>query len=325
MLMLYFSYSIINGGIIIMDQEIKTTGENEPDEAPKPADITDPFEMVDPVNVPEPTDTVEPASVSQPNDMSEPTEKPQSFDMVQPIASPELTNMAESTEVSQSTDVTKPVEDVVPSTEAQTAKPAKKHMGKMILMILLILVIIGAAVGAYFWRDKIANDLEKQKDASITTLNATNETIKTQLAAEIAKNAVATGQTGASSTAATAPSASVAESIKSSVTSGNTAALEGYMAASVNVITAGSEGVGIKTPTQAATSVSTFITGATSPWNFSLTASILSSYGNGAYKQYFPSTAIVGKSANNKVVSFSFDHSAKINTVFLAANESLLQ
>jgi len=207
---------------------------------------------------------------------------------------------------------------------AQQVKPAKKTRRKTILLGLLIAVLlVAAAGGSYWWRDKTAKASENRQTADISALQQTTANLKKQLAAEIAKNA----KTAAPACVAKAPGATTIDNIETSITSGNTAALEGYMAASVNVITAASEGLGAKTPTQAVTSITNFISSDTSSWdyNFSLPAASLATYGKGSYGQYFPGTAVVGKATNKKVISFSFDCNTKISTVFFAANEDLLK
>jgi cytoskeletal protein RodZ len=201
----------------------------------------------------------------------------------------------------------------------------KEDSTKVIIYGLLILILLGVSVSAsYWWRDKTANEFEKQQNTNITSMQKTITSLEKQLVAEKAKNA---GTATANKTVCTAvsPSASVIESIKASITSGNTAALEGYMATSVNVILAATEAYGPQTSAQAVSDITHFISDATSPWDFALSASILSSYGQGGYSQYFPNIAVVGKSANKKVISFSFDCNAKISTVLLASNENILE
>ena len=213
-----------------------------------------------------------------------------------------------------------------PIEEVQNVKPAKKPILKTILLIVGILVLAGlAAGGAYWWRDKTASDFEKKQADDTSSLKKTIASLETQLAD--AKNQL----NGVSDTDVTceskSPTDTVIGSIKASITSGNTAALEGYMAASVNVVLAASEGIGSKTSSQAVASISDFISKDISSWNydFSLPASVLSSYGKGSYSQYFPGNAVVGKAANKQVISFSFDCNAKISTVFMAASEDLLK
>lgn len=198
-------------------------------------------------------------------------------------------------------------------------KSAKKSHGKTILVIILILLLAAAGAVAYWWRDKTANDSAATQTASITTLNARVVTLQAQLAA--ANSAAPTSNTGCTPIA---PIATTIESIKASITSGNTAALEGYMADSVNVVLAASEGIGTTTPTQAVSSITNFITSATAPWNFALAPAVLTQFKAGDYSQYFPTIAVVGMSANNKVISFGFDCNGKISTVFLAPTKDLL-
>jgi len=56
-----------------------------------------------------------------------------------------------------------------------------------------------------------------------------------------------------------------------------------------------------------------YLDNATDPWDFALPAATLAAYQTGGYKQYFPTTALVGKSANKYVVSFQFDSNGKIS------------
>ena len=47
-------------------------------------------------------------------------------------------------------------------------------------------------------------------------------------------------------------------------------------------------------------------------------------YQAGDYKSYFPNGALIGKSANNYLVSFTFDSAGKISGVFMVADADLL-
>jgi uncharacterized protein HemX len=224
-------------------------------------------------------------------------------------------------------DEVKPTEEEKPFEENHETRQTKnkKTFIEIILFVLVMLIAVGASAGAaYWWRDKTANEFETKQKANMTSMQETITSIGKQLAIEKAKNAGTPTENQVVCTPVS-PSASVIENIKASITSGNTAALEGYMAASVNVILAATEVYGVQTPTQAVSDVTHFISDATAPWDFALSASILSSYGKSDYSQYFPNIAVVGESANKKVISFSFDCNAKISTVFMAATEDLLK
>jgi|GEM_PF-647071 len=201
-------------------------------------------------------------------------------------------------------------------TPVAVEKPkAKRNLIKTISIILLVWLIIAAPVGAYLWRDKVAYDDNQKKEAEIASLNAKVTDLQSQV------DALSAAQSGACSEVK--PSTSVLENIKASVVVGNTQPLEGYMASGVDVILAASEGIGETTPSEAVKNVTDFIENA-GTWNFELDASTLASYANGDYKKYFPSTAVVGKSTSGKVISFSFDCTAKIGTVFLSTTEDVL-
>lgn len=212
--------------------------------------------------------------------------------------------------------------------EEKITKPAKTTRRKTILFyLLMILLVTTTASAAYLLRDRSAKSAEKQQADTITTLQQIKTDLEAQLVAEKAKNTSASDVANQTTCNPKSPSTTTVDNIKASVTSGNTVALEGYMASSVNVIIAASEGIGAQTPTQAVNDLTTFISSDNTSWDydFSLPASILSSYGKSSYGSYFPSTAVVGKASNKQVISFSFDCNSKVKTVFLASSEDLLQ
>lgn len=236
-------------------------------------------------------------------------------------------NEFEPTSIAQPNKTVQPVDVSQPIDETEKTKPVQKSKKpiKILLIVLFVLALIGLIAGATYWlRDKTANEANAKQSAEISTLEKEIASLKKQIAKSDASvtNITTTNQTTCSSKS---PTAATIENIKLSITSGNTAALEGYMATSVNTIMAATEGIGPSTPAVAVSTITSFIKNATSPWDFALSASILSSYGKGSYKQYFPNNAVVGKSANGKVISFLFDCNAKINTVFMAPSENLLQ
>jgi hypothetical protein len=191
--------------------------------------------------------------------------------------------------------------------------------GKMIMLLMAALFLLAGAIAGYMYRDGQAKkDLDAQK-AKVSTLEAKNTKLVSDLAAANKEDSTST------TTAGVRPNQATLDSISAAITSGNTAALQGYMASSVNVIRAGTDGPtnGARTPAQAVGDVD-YVKNGTAPWNFALPAATLATYQSGDYKKYFPTTAYVGKSANNYVISFQFDSNAKINGIFMSVDASLL-
>lgn len=211
----------------------------------------------------------------------------------------------------------------MPQEIEKTQKLAKspKNWKKVLLMSLMSLVLLGAGASAgYYWRDKDAKSQDKKSQAENTSLKEKLAKSEKELAA--AKKTTTTTTT--TDSACVAPTASALDNIKASITSGNTAALEGYMAPSVKVIIAASEGIGDRTPAQAVGDVAYLNPGGTNTWDFALPAATITNYQAGSYKQYFTSGALVGKAADGHVVSFQFDCKGKISGIFMAASADLL-
>lgn len=204
----------------------------------------------------------------------------------------------------------------------KTNKKSNMYMSKKTIYILIAIVVLAAfAAGAFLIRDKMANDFEKTQSDNISTLEKANNDLNTQLATERSKNAILT-----TNSTSVAPSADVIASIEAAITSGNTSALTGYMAASVGVVNSAVYVSPYATPDQAVSFLSDFLAsgGNTSlNYNFSLSASTLATYrSNALFNQYFPNNAIIGKSDQGKVISISFDNKSKISTIFYTSSES---
>lgn len=215
----------------------------------------------------------------------------------------------------------KPVDD----TKKITPSKNKNSLSKALMLGLFVLIIVGVSASiSYWWRNETAREFEKKLDSNIASLKKTNKDLSGKLAAEKAKNSVSSVDVQTVCTPVS-PSISVIDSIKASITSGNTAALEGYMATSVQVILAGTKSYGAQDTNLAVFDITNFISGATSPWDFLLPVSVLNLYTQGSYKQYFPDIDVIGRSVDKKVISFSFDCNAKINAVLLAPDEDLLK
>jgi hypothetical protein len=203
---------------------------------------------------------------------------------------------------------------------SKRSKSLKSGSAFGLIVIILLVWSMMTAAGAYLLRDMIATENERVQNSDIESLREELKNVNDQLIEEKAKNL-----SGYNSQvcAAVLPSSSAIENIKASIMTGNTAVLEGYMANNVNVILAASEGVGEVGRTEAISNVTNFVSDSINTWDFSLSESELESYRSGDYNQYFPAVAVVGKSTNNKVISFSFCGD-KIDTVFLASSFELL-
>ena len=193
------------------------------------------------------------------------------------------------------------------------------HIARNIfLFILVIILIIATAATAYFYRENKAKKQLQEKQASISQLEQKVSDLQKQLT-----DAQKTTATSTANTTATVPSTATLDNIKAAITSGNTAALEGYMAPSVTVIIAASEGIGTRTPMQAVSDLSYLKN--SKNWNFSLDAATLKLYANGDYKAYFKANSLVGKASDGHVVVFNFNDQGKINGIFMAVNDDLLK
>lgn len=196
----------------------------------------------------------------------------------------------------------------------------KNDLAKMVVTIVVVLVLVaGSAGSAYWWRGRSALSYEKKQAADIASLRKDKANLTTELAAaKGAANATA-------ACTAKAPDASTVENIEASITSANTAALQGYMASSVADVYAASDAIPPKAPADSVSDISSFVTDQiTGVWSFPVDAGTVATYRQGSYGQYFPSIAVVGSSTRHRVISFAFDCSGKINTVFMAADDAVL-
>jgi uncharacterized protein (UPF0333 family) len=195
-------------------------------------------------------------------------------------------------------------------------KPKKlkiKQEGFAPLEALLLLVIV-SVIGFASWYV-----ISSKNSAN----NSYNHAASVNTAAKNAAKKSTTKTTPVASPSASPITAALKENAAAAIDSKNTAALEGYMASSVNVVVAGSEHNVNDTAVQAVTELDYF-KDSVSPWNFSLDAATLTSYKNGFYGQFFGTNTIVGKSTDGMVVAFGVNGAGKIDKVFMVAQASLL-
>lgn len=92
--------------------------------------------------------------------------------------------------------------------------------------------------------------------------------------------------------------------LRDAITSGNTAAIEGYLADPVTLIIMSSECCGELRPAAAVAELP-YVTSAPGPWNFSLPAATIAGWRtNTYYGRLFTGDEVVGRAADGTIVSF---------------------
>lgn len=210
-------------------------------------------------------------------------------------------------------------EEAVDTKNKQRPEKAKGSKKTQIISVLLVLFIIATAAlgGLSYVVNRNAKSQQKTDREKLEKLEKEKNALADKLKKATEESSTKSGDT------ATTPSTSDLENIQAAISSRNYAALEGYMADSVNVIIAASEGIGDRTPTQAVADM-VYLNNGTDPWNFSLPAATVTAWACGDYASYISVDGLVGKSANNYVVAFMFDDAGKISDVFMAASADLL-
>lgn len=116
--------------------------------------------------------------------------------------------------------------------------------------------------------------------------------------------------------------------IVDAMNSGNTAALEGYLAPTVHITYAATEDEGdVSDHVLIINNLTNFVAGFPT-WDFNLPASLVDQYANDpdtfpSYADDFPPGAFVGKASNDKVISFVIV-GGQITRIFFAVDEYVL-
>lgn len=198
--------------------------------------------------------------------------------------------------------------------DRKSINPKRNKRWLLLLPPFILLLVAAAAAGAYFWQQTIIDANNKE----MSSLRAQVESLN----ARLAKKEVPVGE---SQPTVTAPNKQTRENTEAAIESGNYAALLNVFADKVDYLIAASEAAGEHTAAQAVEDLK-YLDSASSPWDFNLPTSELESYAASKYYgKYFPTTgAVVGKSADNKVVSLIFNSDGKIVTLFMSADATLL-
>lgn len=206
--------------------------------------------------------------------------------------------------------------------ERQTDAPiithtARKPWGKW--AATAVIVILVAATAGLIWQLSRARD---QRDS----LEREKQELQKKID-DLSKKDGAAAEADDDKASGDKCSPTVSEALKTAIrdalSAKNYTSLSPHLATSVNVVFAASEKGGNVSSAQAITDMA-YLSSATGPWDFALPAATINNYRAGFYTAYFPGNAYVGKSADSMVVAFGFDSCAKINMIFVSANEDLL-
>jgi len=205
------------------------------------------------------------------------------------------------------------------SNEKPPKVPASKQSKIIMWVSIAVGVILLAAIGYLIWLAMSLMSqntaLTKDKTDALSKVSSLTE----QLAAAQKTSSSTTTTTACNST----PTTALKDTIHDAISSGNTAALEGYMASSVTVVIAASEKGGAESAAEAVADLN-YVSSATDPWNFNIAAGTLTAWKAGSYKQYFTSTSYQGEAASKQAISFDFDCNGKINKIFMSVSSDLL-
>lgn len=201
-------------------------------------------------------------------------------------------------------------------TNTNTPKIAASRNYTVIGLVIGLLALAGATSFLGYQYNNANND-NKKLQTQINELNFSLIDAKKQANASVKVTPSPTP------TKAIAIPTSLKENIAAAINTMNTAALEGYMAPSVNVVLAASEAAGPRTPAEAVSDLA-YLNSATAPWDFALPVATLNAYAAGDYANYFGENTVVGKSANKYVVSFRINSSSKIDQIFMSVSSDLL-
>jgi hypothetical protein len=204
------------------------------------------------------------------------------------------------------------------------APPDKRRaFARMLAMVVFALLILSTGYLALQLlqcknQDKKTAAANAQLEQKVVKLTRDLAAVKGEAPA---KTNAATGEKVCTSTAVTQ---TLKDNIAAAVTSKNYAALQGYMAAQVNVVIAASEKGGNEAPAKAVDDMA-YLDNGIPPWDFALPSSTTDIWAAHFYKDYFIGTFFAGKSSTDNVVSFQFDSCGKIKTVFMAADAGILE
>ncbi len=196
----------------------------------------------------------------------------------------------------------------------------KPTWGHRIWVAMQTLFWMGVFVaGMWYYQQLKINELNDQK-SEVTKQLQESKAAQKKAEAELVD---AQKQLESTSTTVTVVPPLLKQNVEAAVSSGNYAAIDGYMADKVSYAIAASSGQGTLTKTQAIKQLE-YLNSGTAPWNFSIATTAITKYKAGAYSTYINDDVIFGASGNKYFVSFHLDSNNKIDQMFLASSTDLL-
>ena len=199
------------------------------------------------------------------------------------------------------------------------ANANKPTWGKRIWRAIQFLFWIGVLLGGMWYYQQLKIDELKDQKADITKQLDESKASHKKTQQELAE---AQKQLASGGSATVVPPL-LKQNVEAAISSGNYAALSGYMADKVSYAIAGSEAQGSLTKAQAIKQLE-YLNSGTSPWNFNIATATLTKYKAGDYSTYLNDDVIFGVSGNKYFVSFHLDSNNKIDQIFMAGSTDLL-
>lgn len=173
--------------------------------------------------------------------------------------------------------------------------------------------------GMWYYQQLKIDELTSQK-ADVTKQLEESKAAQKKAEEELAE---AQEQLAATSTSVTVVPPLLLQNVAAAVSSGNYAAIDGYLADKVSYAIAASSGQGTLTKAQAIKQLE-YLNSGTAPWNFNIANATITKYKAGAYSSYLNDDVIFGVSGNKYFVSFHLDSNNKIDQLFIASSTDLL-
>jgi len=196
----------------------------------------------------------------------------------------------------------------------------KPTWGRRIWRAIQAIFWIGVLLaGMWYYQQLKVDELNNQKDEVTKQLQESRDSQK-KTEEELAS---AQKELASSSTTVTVVPPLLKQNVEAAVSSGNYAAIDGYLADKVSYAIAASSGQGTLTKTQAIKQLE-YLNSGTAPWNFNIATATLTKYKSGAYSTYLNDDVIFGVSGNKYFVSFRLDSNNKIDQFFISSSTDLL-